>query len=522
MSLGGVETEEEFQISLWLLRKWLYELHCNMSNSTHLRHNATILDEFLTKSILPHQDRWFFPGRNRRMTLDQKATSAVESINQKIKWASGKHVSPNMSLRESLRTMDMQADRVLRYRAIQSHRQAGARALYARTPTVNVITKEAESLLTTQREQSQYYGCQVQSNSMILMKRLPTTHTYCAKCEIQSSLAGGGEGYFDDDDFGRAPACCPVHSSMSPIPAFARIRRIEMFYLGPEGDFYEIRCSCLFHPTTGIPCRHIIRLLNSVLPHHIFVRWHKRFLAHYKKQNYEAITQEFAEKNRDRRLILSKPEYDSFMRLATTIAGTHVFPNEFWQPVGPVQASSMGILDWTMDDDSDDDDHDDVFSDDFDDYVAGTGGLLTQEVRLTQNEGNSENPSRPSAAEYALQRMAVLNHSSSLYQTGMSILSVVCGQVEQSKDNEVESIIRRSLYNMQQQVQSLLVSRYGKERDVSGEFVSPFMSLDTRKKFKRKKSWNEPNKRRQKQSKDYERGVVHISENSLLGMDSAL
>jgi hypothetical protein len=204
------------------------------------------------------------------------------------------------------------------------------------------------------------------------------------------------------------------------------------------------------------------------------------------------------------------------MQLATIIARTHVLPNDFWQPVGPVQASSMGILDWTMDDDSDDDDHDDVCSDDFDDYVAGNGGLLTQEVRLTQDEGNSDKPSRPSAAEHALQRMAVVNQSSSLYQTAMSILSVVCGQVEQSKDNEVESIIRRRLYDMHQEVQSLLVSRYSNERDFSGEFVSPFIALDTRKKFKRKKSWNEPNKRRQKQSKDDERGVVNISENSLL------
>jgi hypothetical protein len=201
------------------------------------------------------------------------------------------------------------------------------------------------------------------------------------------------------------------------------------------------------------------------------------------------------------------------MQQATIIAGTHVLPNEFWQPVGPVQASSMGILDWTMDDDSDDDDHDDVFSDD---YVAGTGGLLTQEIRLTENEGNYDIPSRPSAAEHALQQMAVVNHSSSLYQTGMSILSVVCGQAEQSKDNEVESIVRRRLNDMHQEVQSLLVSRYGNERDFSGEFVSPFMALDTRKKFKRKKSWSEPNKRRQKQSKDDERGVVNISENSLL------
>jgi hypothetical protein len=134
---------------------------------------------------------------------------------------------------------------------------------------------------------------------------------------------------------------------------------------------------------------------------------------------------------------------------------------------------------------------------------------------------NSENPSRISVSERALQQMAV-NHSSSLYQTGMSILSVVCGQVEQSKDTEIESIIRKSLYDMHGQVQSLLVSRYGNDRTFSGEFVSPFMALDTRKRFKRKKSWNEPNKQLRKNTKDDERGPVHISENSLIGMDSLL
>lgn len=518
MSLSGVETEEEFQISLRLLRKWLFELHCDRNKPTHIRHNATVLDEFLTKSIMPHKDRWFFPGRNRRMTLDQKATSAVESINQKTKWASGKHVTPSMSLRESLRTMDMQVDGVLRDRRIQVLRHAGARALYARTPTVNHVTKEAESLITRQREQSQYYACRVQSLSTIYIKRLPTTHTYCAECESLSSLAGG-EGLLDADDFGRPEECCPVHSSLSPIPQFARIRRIDIFSLGPEDDFYEIRCSCLFHPTTGIPCRHILHVLNPVLPHHIFVRWHKRFFAHYKEQNHEAITHEFLTKNRDRRLIVSRTEYDCLMHRATMTAGTLRLPDEFWQPEGPKQASSMGILDLTMDDDSDDD-NDYVSPNDFDDSEI-TAGLLTQEVRLTQSDGNSENPSRTSVSERALQQMAV-NHSSSLYQTGMSILSVVCGQVEQSKDTEIESIIRKSLYDMHGQVQSLLVSRYGNDRTFSGEFVSPFMALDTRKRFKRKKSWNEPNKQLRKNTKDDERGPVHISENSLIGMDSLL
>jgi hypothetical protein len=136
MGLGGVENEVEFDYSCKMLRAWLYRF----KDGPH-EHNAVVLDQFLTRSILPHKVRWFFAGRERKMTFNQKATSALESVNQTMKFSSGKRVTPNMSMRESTRTMDIQVEQVLADRHMVGCRYFRSRSLYSRSPTCNVVTK---------------------------------------------------------------------------------------------------------------------------------------------------------------------------------------------------------------------------------------------------------------------------------------------------------------------------------------------------------------------------------------------
>jgi hypothetical protein len=79
MGLGGVETEEELQTSLNLLNEWLNIL--KQEDDPDARHNSIELETLLQKRVILHKDRWFFPGRSRRMTFNQKATSLLESVN---------------------------------------------------------------------------------------------------------------------------------------------------------------------------------------------------------------------------------------------------------------------------------------------------------------------------------------------------------------------------------------------------------------------------------------------------------
>jgi hypothetical protein len=164
------------------------------------------------------------------------------------------------------------------------------------SPTSNVVTTPCESQIGQQTKQSLSYACRVMTKSTILFKRLPGHPLFCVDCETTND---------NDTD---TVECCPRHSASSPIPRFLRIRSINFISVDADGQFFEIRCSCLYHPTFGIPCRHIIAVLFPVLPHHVFVRWHTKFFAHYKRKDKEELTADFDRRKRELRLIITREE----------------------------------------------------------------------------------------------------------------------------------------------------------------------------------------------------------------------
>ena len=70
MGPGGVEDEDEFQISCSALRSWLKEQMG--SGCRNIKSNAKILDEYLVGTLLYHKDRWFFPRRKCLVTFGEK------------------------------------------------------------------------------------------------------------------------------------------------------------------------------------------------------------------------------------------------------------------------------------------------------------------------------------------------------------------------------------------------------------------------------------------------------------------
>ena len=233
-----METNEEFQVSKSLLKEWFKSLRCSPDEDVIA--NSVILEEFLERDIMHHKSRWFLPERDGRMTLDNKTTSILENVNSTMKTKCIKRVQPNMSLLTSYMTQDFQVNARMEELVHQVHRDFISTPTWAHTNTSRDVTKVAESWNQQQWEQSQYYAARVEHESLILIKRRsdapPTGKIACEECRPEHAF------------------CCPEHSNHSPIPRFQRVRKLEMIKL--DEDCWMLKCSCLFHPSTGVPCRH--------------------------------------------------------------------------------------------------------------------------------------------------------------------------------------------------------------------------------------------------------------------------
>ena len=147
--MGGVENKEEFKISSTDLLQWLES--CKNKGEIR-RRNAQLLETFLLTKIMPHKERWFFPGRSQRRTFNEKSTSPLECLNKVLKSGSGSKVTPNMSLLQSMRTQDTQADVRMKENMLRACELARGRSLFSRSPTANEVTPLCESQLIQQKE----------------------------------------------------------------------------------------------------------------------------------------------------------------------------------------------------------------------------------------------------------------------------------------------------------------------------------------------------------------------------------
>jgi hypothetical protein len=495
--LGGVENDDEFAYSHNKLREWL-DSFLDAPEKKH-RDNAAVLEVFLTMKIMPHKTRLLFAGRERRMTLDQKATSALESINQTIKVMAGKKVTPNMSLRESLRTMDTQVEYPLAERHLRACRQMNARSLYVLSRTSNIVTTPCESQIGQQTKQSFSYACRVKSKSTILFKHLPGHPLFCGDCDTMNDS--------DTIEQGTDQVCCPRHSATSPIPRFLRIRSVDVISVDEDGQHFEIRCSCLYHPTFGIPCRHIIAILFPVLPHHVFVRWHTQFFAYYKQRGREALTAEFDEKKRELRLIITREEYDVMMANAHKLEATHKpeLPDNFWMTSGPSQRSSKGLVPL----EEEDVDNVDAFR-----LNPFGNGLTTQEIGLSQCQEEENETSRTRNEHLP----PMVTASSDLYSSCQSTIGSVLDQVRISKDPDAESFVRKKMAELQRGLTEHFLSKQGGQQDGS-EYVSSHPQIDRRKKSYRLKSASERTRTRNTDSRGV-RGPAKLDAGSLVPSDT--
>jgi hypothetical protein len=181
--MGGVENRNEFDMSKTDLLRWLQSFK---NKGDIQRRNAQFLETFLLKNVMPHEKRWLFPGRAHRLTLNEKSTSPLEGLNQVLKSGFGKTVMPLMSLLESMRLQDTQADTRMDENMVRACELARGRSLFSRSQTANEVTPLCETQLMQQKEQSQNYACRIQGPFRLFLKRLPGLFdsNYCEQCEV--------------------------------------------------------------------------------------------------------------------------------------------------------------------------------------------------------------------------------------------------------------------------------------------------------------------------------------------------
>ncbi|CAB9501075.1 hypothetical protein SEMRO_99_G050830.1 [Seminavis robusta] len=193
MTGGGIESEEEYQISLGMLYTWLRSFRNKRSSRNKqiqkindaLEHNSRFMETFLVTKILPHKDRWFIVHRLNRRYLQQTSTSALEGgINQKIKVKSSTPVTPNMNLATSIRTQNQQTD--LKMDRLNKSRRAikDGTMLWSSSPTAPFLTPMGESFSHGLHLQKQNYvhRASCQEAKTIETVRLDQKGIFCQEC----------------------------------------------------------------------------------------------------------------------------------------------------------------------------------------------------------------------------------------------------------------------------------------------------------------------------------------------------
>lgn len=456
--LGGVETYAEFLQSRDLLKKWLSDVQKHPKNTVAARHNAVVLHDHLEKCILIHESRILLCLRGRRLTLDQRTTSALEGVNHTIKVKSAKTTKPSMSLLESFRTqLDQCRDRLRRWWK-NIGQAANSRALWVwNSPTADHVVTVCESFIQQKSAQADNYASRPLDKGTIEVVRKPdTAPAFCSKCT--------GDVVCNDCE-------------LSPIAMFARRRRIT--FTRVDDWHYTVECTCLDYWVTGIPCVHFCHL-QKINPGHVHVRWHTGYPAHFGVPLHESQTLHYASRRMDRRLIVTTNEYSSMMAAAMASEKTTdatVYQQEILRGTDSrcFQKSQSGLL------------HSFSVADKPAIGLGSNSLLMSQEIALT------EDAVKPPVS---MGKPYITGNS---YTDKCAKISALIRSTEESSElrNDLECEFQIFISKMENRILSTLKT----PADSCGEYVSLCPNVGGPGKHKRKKASSERSRPRKAQKK---------------------
>ena len=264
MRYGGVETEAEYQVSLSNLRSWLFQ--SPMMTHPYMRPNAPTLEDWLDTTVIPHKQRWLFANRMQLRCFDESTTSPTEGCNACMKKNSSLSVKPSQGLDTAAKTMTQQSNVKLAEKQKNAIHAATSTALWSKTKTAPHVTALAEGLMQHQRMESRNYVAGRVSPQTFYIRRKEGMGEY--KPQEETELDG------------------PLKF---PHTRYLRVRVIQLCR-APDGRTF-LACNCCFFHIFGLPCRHIIFILDEAVPEHCAVHWLKAYIAYFKREGYDTVTE---------------------------------------------------------------------------------------------------------------------------------------------------------------------------------------------------------------------------------------
>jgi MULE transposase domain len=457
MGLGGVESEAEYIVSLEALKRYLGDF--SSSDSKELKHNAVVLEEFLSQTIEHHKSRWFFPGRAHLMTFNMKATSMLESVHHTMKVKSSKVVTPCMTMLESLQTQDDQAKCRMDKFVKKAARDAQSLPLWARgSPTASVVNKLCESQIQQNLDAASVYACRLTVEGTVEVVHVPDSEdAFCQECTTQT--------------------VCPLCCDQSPVCLFKRKRTIRFLPID-DGANYAVSCSCHYQPTMGIPCRHFARVLQ-VQPHHVHVRYWREYAALFNRNGFRKRTGELKALARDYRLKITAEEYKQLLENVKS----EQWDDSFFDVPNSVcyQKTVNGLIPYAVDTTA----HSAAY---FLSHSIFDMGGFSQESGICdeQEEEVEEVDSLPNLPP--VRSNNVYNDLCAQFAACMSLTE---------NDSNVRRELVLDLYGvMSKFIGKLRVVTPNKSDSLKGQYVSMYQGSDKRKKSKRLVSATEPKRRR--------------------------
>jgi hypothetical protein len=488
MSIGGVETEEEWAMSHNALRSWLESF--KSSDNASMKHNAAELETFLVKSILPHKPRWFVPGRIAKslLTLNQKTSSPLEGVNHTMKCKSSKKVLPEMSIKTSFETQETQVKSRMDMwlRNARQDAESCQQLWVTGSATANHINNMGESVLQQRLSQRPNYHVRCVNHGIIEVLRVEGSKSSCHDCAEETQVI------------------CPTCSNSSPIPKFRRVRRISFLPLN-GGSNYVVSCTCPHHSNTGIPCQHIVKVLPVIRPHHFHIRWHRKYAAYYKKPGYEELTKHFHLMQKDRRLVISREEYQ--LAVGCAVAATQPELSTLFlirQPLMLYDSARMALLPHDQVVASSKDERDPILQASQEIYAMG---LMSQEDGGLELELEDENEDEEMVQKKARKS---ISYTGNLRQDAIAVLHSLMNRLEHNP--ELSGSTMSDYFEFMGTLHRKLDRSTRSKADDQGEFVNPFPEkTDTRRRWKRKKNAAEP-----RREKKWEKDKTRLSIDSLI------
>ena len=212
-------------------------------------------------------------------------------------------------------------------------------------------------------------------------------------------------------------------------------------------------------------------VLGDVEPHHVHVRWHKRYFAHYGHDGYDMLTENYQTLQQQMCCVISHDKYEQIFEFVADESLN--LPEDFWDHHEiPSQSTTIGLV---------------PAKDDKGNTIHLTDSEISKEwnnnAMMSQETGDGDLAMEDDIDDFDSDDNEVLPlvfQTENLYLDSMSKVQMLVNQAK--KVPEVEGILRRKMYEaVEESTRFVLQAKADSNPEqFQGTYVSCFFPLDTR------------------------------------------